>query len=173
MFMVEKNKAQKERLEKIYKKVKAVYGTVPPQMEFLGNIEADYLEEFLISAVRIAKHPHIDFDLFAFLRLYIAFKEGYAYCKMFNTQMLDSRGYSKEIQSAVIEEIANIPFDKKHQALAQFAIKAIYESKACMKSDFNALYTMGWSQRDVFDVIEHAGTLLRNGRILTAYSDKE
>jgi hypothetical protein len=42
-----------------------------------------------------------------------------------------------------------------------------------MQSDFDALYEMGWTQRDVFDAIEHAATLLRNGRILTAYSSKE
>jgi len=56
--MVQKNEAQKEHLEKIFKKVKLVYGVVPPQMEFLGNIDADYLEDFLKAAIRIVKHPH-------------------------------------------------------------------------------------------------------------------
>ncbi len=173
MFMVKENKAQKKRLEKIFKKVKVVYGTVPPQMVFLGNIEADYLEEFLISALRIAKHPHIHFDLFSFIRLHIAFREGYDYCKMFNTKMLNTRGYSQEILDVAIENIDQVPFDEKHQALAAFAIKAIYESRTCIQNDFEILYTMGWSQKDLFDVVEHAGTLLRNGRILTAYSLKD
>jgi hypothetical protein len=36
-----------------------------------------------------------------------------------------------------------------------FAVKAIYKSKACTE--------------DVFDAIDHAGTIFRNGQILTAY----
>jgi len=170
--MVQKNVAQEERLEKLYKKIKVVYGTVPPQMIFLGNIEADYLEAFLVTILRIAKHPHIDPNLFTFLRLHIAFKESYAYCKMFNTKMLDSKGYTKVLQDEVIANISNVPFDEKHKALAEFAIKSIYQSSHCVQSDFDLLYAMGWSQKDVFDAIEHSATLLKNGRILTTYSQK-
>ncbi len=173
MFMVQKNEAQKERLEKILKKVKVVYGVVPPQMEFLGNIEADYLEEFLNAAVRIVKHPHIDPALFAFIRLHVAFKEDYPYCKMFNSKMLLSKGYAQEQLDAVIENIDTVPFDDKHKNLALHAIKAIYESKSFTQGDFDNLYTMGWTQKDVFDTIEHTGTIFRNGRILTAYAIKE
>ncbi len=171
--MVEKNEVQKERLEKIFKKVKAVYGSVVPQMEFLGHIEADYLEEFLTQAVRILKHPHIDPDLFAFIRLHIAFKEEYPYCKAFNTKLLLGKKYSQSQIDKTITNIKNVPFDEKHQALAVFALKAVYKSRACIRKDFNSLYAMGWTQRDVFDVVDHAGTLLKNGRILTAYSIKE
>ena len=87
MFMYQKNEAQKEKLEKLFKKVEAIYGTVVPQMEFLGNIEVEYLEDFLKEAMRLVRHPNIDFDLFAFIRLYIAFKEEYPYCKAFNREV--------------------------------------------------------------------------------------
>jgi len=173
MFMVQKNEAQNERLEKIYKKVKIVYGIVPPQMKFLGNIEADYLEEFLTIVVRITRHPNIDPDLFAFLRLHVAFKESYPYCKMFNTKMLLAKEYTQTQLDDVIANIDAVPFDIKHKHLATHAIKAVFDSSACMQKDFDALYEMGWSQKDVFDAIEHAATLLRNGRILTTYSIKE
>lgn len=172
MFILRKNEAQQERLSKVLKRVKVVYGAVPPQMEFLGNIDVEYLEIFLKSILKIVKHPHIKPDLFTFIRVHIAFKEDYTYCKAFNTQMLLAKGYSQEIIDKTIEEIKNIPFDKKHQALARYAIKAIYHSKMCNQKDFDSLYTMGWTQKDVFDVIEHAGTIFRNGRILGAYSKK-
>jgi hypothetical protein len=38
--------------------------------------------------------------------------------------------------------------------------------------DLDRLYAMAWSQKDLFDAISHAGDLLKNGRILTAYTDK-
>ena len=172
MFMVEENSAQKERLAKIYKKVRVLYGDVPQQMQFLGNIEADYLEEFLTQVLRIVKHPHINPDLFGFIRLHVAFKEDYPYCKMFNTRFLQAKGYTQEQLDSAVADIMNVPFDEKHRALAAFAFKAIYESRMCSKEDFEKLYAMGWSQKDVFDLIEHAGTIFRNGRILTAYMEK-
>ncbi len=139
----------------------------------MGNIDAMYLEEFMVQVLRIVKHPHIDSDLFGFIRLYIAFKEGYTYCKAYNTKFLLAKRYTQIQLNETIENIAKVPFDEKHQALAEFAIKVIYESKQCRQDDFDILYAMGWSQKDVFDAVEHAGAILRNGRILTAYSIKE
>jgi len=170
--MVKENEIQKERLAVLFRKVETVYKTVPPQMAFLGHIEADYLEEFLTAVLRLVRHPHIHFDFFTFLRLHIAYKEGYNYCKMYNMKMLCEKEYTQEVADAVIRDIGRVPLDEKHQALARFALKATYESAQCVQKDFEALYEMGWTQKDVFDAIEHAGMLLRNGRILTAYMTK-
>jgi len=173
MFMVQENIAQKEKLEKVLRRVKVVYGKVPPQMEFLGNIEVEYLENFLKMVMRMVKHPNINPDLFGFIRLHVAFKEEYDYCKKYNTQFLLSKGYTQEALDKAIKTIGDAPFDSKHQALAIFAIKAIYESRACKQEDFEMLYALDWSQKDVFDAVDHAGTIFRNGRILMAYSCKE
>ncbi len=173
MFIIQKNEKQQDRLKNIFRKVKAIYGNIPPQMEFLGNIDVDYLEEFLISILRIAKHPNIEPNLFGFIRLHVAFRENYPYCKMFNTKLLLSYKYDQKLLDKAIEDIENVPFDKRHKLLAKFAIKAMYDSANCTADDFENLYSIGWSQKDIFDAIEHAGTILRNGRILTAYSIKE
>ena len=106
------------------------------------------------------------------MRLHIAFREYYAYCKAFNTKFLLSREYTQQQLDAVIDNISAVPFDERHQALAQHALKVIYESKHCTQSGLDTLYEMGWTQKDVFDGVEHALTLFRNGRILTAYSKK-
>jgi len=170
--MIQKNQDQQEQLEKIFKKVKTIYGEVVPQMELLGNIEAEYLENFLKEAMRSLRHPQIDPDLFAFIRLHIAFREDYPYCKAFNTKLLLSRKYSQNQLDKAVEDIFSVPFDENHQALATFAIKSMYQSHLCIASDFESLYAMGWSQKDVFDAISHAGMILKNGRILMTYSQK-
>jgi len=172
MFMVKENLAQKDRLEKIYKRVKLIYGSLPPQMEFLGNIDAGYLEDFLKKVMKIVKHPNINPNLFAFIRLHIAFKEGYEYCKKFNTKFLLAKGYEQIDLDSAIESINNIPFDSKHQKLASFAIKAIYNSNTCTQKDLEALEALNWTQKDIIDAVEHAGDIFRNGRILSAYSIK-
>ncbi len=172
MFMTTPNRHQQERLQKIYRKVKVLYGEVPPQMEFLGDIDVEYLEDFLKSIARIARHPHIDPDFVGFLRLYVAFKEDYPYCKMFNTRLLLSRGFTQSQLNSAVTDIRKIPFDEKHKALGAFAIKAIYESAGCGQNDLDALFVMNWTQKDIFDVVEHTGAIFKNGRILTAYGVK-
>lgn len=172
MFMVKENIAQKERLEKIYKKVELLYGVVVPQMKFLGSIEASYVEDFLKMVLRVVKHEHIAQDIFTFIRLHIAYQESYVYCKKFNTQMLLLKGYKQELLDEVIEDIEQIPFSKKERRLAFYAVKAIYESQEFSQENFDELYGLGWSQKDVFDAIEHAGTIFKNGRILNAYMRK-
>ena len=171
--MVQKNEAQKERLEKLHKIIIKMFGSVPANMDFIGNIDANYLEDFLKMAGRIQGHKNINPNLFAFLRLHVAFKETYSFCKMMNTKLLLSKGYTQEQLDDVINNIALVPFDKKHQALASHALKALYQSKEVTQNDFNVLYEMDWTQKDVFDAIDHTGTLFRNGRIMTAYSKKE
>ena len=170
MFIVQKNKAQADQLKRLLRKVKVIYGNVPPQMAFLGNIDTAYLEEFLHNALRIARHPHIDPSLFGFLRLHVAYREDYAYCKQFNTQFLLAKGYVQSQLDVVIEDISAVPFDEKHQVLAAFAMRSIYEGREIDAEDFEALMQMGWSQKDIFDAIAHTGDILKNGRILTAYS---
>ncbi len=171
MFIYQPNQAQADQLKRLLRKVKVIYGNIPPQMEFLGNIDVVYLEEFLTNVLRIAKHPNIDPSLFGFLRLHVAFREGYAYCKQFNTQFLLAKGFDQSQLDVAIEDIAAVPFDARHQALAAFAMRAIYEGGAIGSEDFEALKASGWSQKDIFDVIAHTGDILKNGRILTAYSE--
>jgi len=173
MFMVTPNTTQAERLKKIFRRVRAIYGTIPTQMEFLGNIDAEYLEAFIANVLRLARHPNIDFDLFGFLRLHVAFREDYAFCKHYNTGFLLARDFTQAQLDAAIKDIAAVPFDTRHKALAQHAMRAIFEPGTVTQSDLDTLYAMGWSQKDVFDAVSHTGDLFKNGRILTAYTDKE
>jgi hypothetical protein len=91
---------------------------------------------------------------------------------MFNTKILLTKGYTQTQLDNAVVNMSSVPFDTKYQLLAQKALKAIYESKQFTQEDFDQLYTQGWTQKDVFDVIEHAGTIFKNGRILTAYTQK-
>lgn len=171
MFYYKENIEQKDKLRRLFKKVKVLYGEIPPQIEFLGNVDAGYLEDFLKMVLRVSNHPNITPDLFTFLRLHIAFKENYIYCKAFNTEMLLAK-YSQEIIDNAVDNIESIPLNKAHKELGIMALKAIYNSLLVTRKDFDNLFTLGWSQKDIFDAIEHAGTLLRNGRILNAYMEK-
>lgn len=55
---------------------------------------------------------------------------------------------------------------------AEKSAKAIFDSVNFTQDDFDKLYRMGWSHKDIFDSIEHAGSVLKNGKILTTYLKK-
>jgi hypothetical protein len=172
MFMTSPNAAQAEQLSKTLRRVRAIYGDIPAQMQFLGDIDAEYLDAFLVNVLRTARHPHIDPDLFGFLRLHLAYREGYAYCQRFNTALLLSRDYTQSQLDAAVDDIGAVPFDARHQTLASAAIHAILEPHTFTQPHLDQLHAMDWSQKDIFDAIAHTGDLLKNGRILEAYTDK-
>ena len=173
MFMVTKTDNKQAGLERLYKRVKLMYGEIPPQIEFLASIDIAYVEMFLENVTRVIKHPHIPIDLFSFIRLHVAYNEGYCYCKAFNTKLLLQRGYTQEQLDHAIADIATAPFESKEQALAKKAIEAIYDQEKFTQGSIEELYEQGWSQKDLFDAVDHAGTLLKNGRILDAYLVQE
>jgi len=61
--------------------------------------------------------------------------------------------------------------DELQQFLENF-IKKIFDSKNFTQIDFDELYKIGWNDKDIYDSIEHAGLMLKNGRILTVYIKK-
>ena len=172
MFIKINNQEQSVELKKVHLKIKKLFGTVPPNFELLGNIDVNILKDFLTYVFKLMNHKTINPDYFAFLRLFIANQESFKYCIGFNTKLLQSRNYEMEVINNAKLDLSKIPFDEKHKFLAIKSIKAIFDSKNFNQSDFNELYKIGWNDKDIFYSIEHTGFMLRNGRILTAYSTK-
>ena len=172
MFIKIENLTQKEELTELFLKIEKDFGSVPPNFELLGNIDVYLLKDFLSNISKIANHKTINPNYFVFLRLFIANQENFKYCKLFNSLLLKNRGFSAEIIKKAKEDLSEIPFDEKHKLLAIKSLKAIFQSKIFNLSDFEELYKIGLTNKDIFDSIEHAGLILKNGRILTAYSIK-
>jgi len=172
LFVQINNQKQSAELKEINLKIEKLFGTVPPNFELLGNIDVNILKDFLTYVFKLMNHKTINPDYFGFLRLFIANQESFDYCIGFNTKLLQTKNYDVEVINSSKSDLAQIPFDDKHKLLAVKSIKVIFDSQNFNKSDFNELYHIGWSDKDIFDSIEHAGFMLRNGRILTAYTIK-
>ncbi len=173
MFIKISNQAQEVELKEVHLKIKKLFGTVPPNFELIGNIDVNILKDFLSYISKLIDHKTINPDYFGFLRLFIANQEDFKYCIRFNIKLLQSKNYEIEVINNSRLDLSKIPFDEKHKLLAIKSIKAIFDSKNFKQSDFNELYEIGWNDKDIFDSIEHTGFMLRNGRILTAYSTKK
>lgn len=172
MFIEINNKEQEAELKEVFLKIEKLFGTVPPNFELIGNIDVNILKDFLSYVFKLMNHKTINQNYFAFLRLFIAYQEDFTYCIRFNTMFLLNKKYDLEIINNSKSDLSKIPFNEKHKLLAIKTIKAIFDSKNFKQSDFDELYKVGWDNKDIFVSIEHAGFMLRNGRILTAYSIK-
>jgi len=66
------NQEQKVELKEVHLKIKKLFGTVLLNFELIGNIDLDILKDFLSYIFKLMNHETINFDYFAFLRLFIA-----------------------------------------------------------------------------------------------------
>jgi len=159
-------------LNRLFKKIRKIFGTLPPHYEMLGHINREMLDEIIKYVVRLTRHPTIDPHAFGFLRLLIAHREGFSYCVDFNTRMLLAQGYDNALIRRAMVDVDLFPFDDRTRLLARKSIKAIFDGAHFTDTDFQELYGAGWSSREIMDMVEHAGFMLRNGRILAAYLKK-
>lgn len=153
----------------ILKEVKSLFGVVPPHWQLFSKLHPKRFEMFLEEIVYLRNHPTIHPDFFAFLRLFVAHKEDFVYCKSLNTKLLLTKGYAKSVLSAFKEDVLALPLDERHVFLAQKVMKALYDAKAFGEDDIEALHERGWSDADIFDAIDHGAFLFRFSRILKAY----
>lgn len=172
MFIKINNVEQEDELKVIYSQIKEQFGEVPPNFELIGSIDVNILKDFLSYSSKLSSFENINHDYFAFLRLFIASQENFKYCLKFNSKLLQSRGYEDVVIDSSKIDLAELPFCEKHKVLAIKSIKAIFDSENFNQSDFNELYKIGWKDKEIFYSIEHVGFMLRNGRILRAYSVK-
>ncbi len=152
--------------------VRAKLGHVPPHWELFASINPTRFKMFLEEINYLTAHSNIEKDFFAFLRYAIATDNGFDYCMRFNQQLLLSTGYTPEDLHAVEGTDKNIPFDKKHQALFDAALTAVFEPDRFTAETIASLHRIGWSDADIFDAIDHAAFLFKFARILKAYIDK-
>ena len=151
-------------------KIKNVFGVLPPHWELLASIAPKRFEMFMQEIKYLLNHPNINPDLFAMLRLHVANRENFSYCKSFNTKLLLSKGYDKTAIKELQENIGTIPLDDRHKLLAQKAVKAIYHPTKFTIEDIKALQNASWSDSDIYDAIDHAAFLFKFARIIQAYS---
>jgi len=171
MFIVDTQLSENlpKKLSVMLKVLKKTFGDIPPHFKLLAALSPERVENTLEHLIGLMQHQTINPDLFPCIRLHVAAQEGYEYCINFNSSLLRSKGYDDEIIDRVQNNISSVPFDNKVKRLAEKSIKAIYSPSAFNKNDLAELYSLGWNDSEIYDVIDHAGFLLKNGRIIKAY----
>jgi len=168
MFIVETKPTPET--EKLLKRVERFIGSVPPHFSLFATLNPKRFEMFLNEIFYLSMHKTINPDFFAFIRFYIASKENFFYCYKFNTALLLKREYTQEQISNFEKNRENLPLDEKHLALFQMALKALENPDSFTTEDINAVKSLGWSDADIYDAIDHGAFLYKFSKILKAYS---
>ena len=94
MFLVSSNPhPSTENTLMVFKKQ---FGIIPPNFELLATLNPKRFEMYIQEIIYLANHKTINPDLFPFIRLFIASKEGFTFCQRFNTKLLLAKQYGKE-----------------------------------------------------------------------------
>lgn len=167
MFIVE-TKLTPEA-EKVLKRVKKFIGHIPPHFELFATLNLKRFEMFLNEIFYLSMHKSIQPDFFALLRFYIATQENFNYCHHFNKALLIRLGYEKmQLKSFISSK--EIPLDAKHQELFLATLEALYQPETFTLTNIEHLKSIGWSDADIYDAIDHGAFLFKFSKILKAYS---
>ncbi len=167
MFIYSPTKTKE--IEETILSTKNHFGMIPPHWELLATVSPKRFEMFMSEISYLLNHPNINSDFFAMIRLFIANREDFEYCKSFNTKLLLAKGYEKSQIKELKEDIKLIPLNNKHKLLAQKAIKAIYQPTEFNHDDIVELKNSSWNDSDIYDAIDHGAFLFKFSKILKAY----
>ena len=171
MFII--NPIKKEEatgeLKLFYTTIEKALGFIPPHFELFATIDFQGMKEFYAYNQYMATHKKIDKKLLPFLRLYIANKECRSYCSHFNDEILKSMGINQTILDDIGNEIKNIPCEETQLTLLLKVIKALYDSNVFSKKDLEELYTMGYNDKDFFDLLNYASNFSSKSKMIEAY----
>ncbi len=96
------------------------------------QLHATYMLEDMdcfINPMKLTRnHPEIPLLWFVLMRLYVAYKDDFPYCKALNEMMLEKFGIDNETKNAYIKDINKAPLKDKEILLLKKAIKSIYDS---------------------------------------------
>ncbi len=166
MFIVESN--PNKEMQILLRGVRQKLGHVPPHWELFATINPTRFKMFLEEINYLTSHPNINSDFFTFLRYTVATDNGFSYCIRFNREFLLAKGYRVEQLQAVEGTQKTLPLDERHQAPFDAAMKAVYTPELFTKALIESLKTIGWSDADIFDAVDHGAFLFRFAKVLKA-----
>jgi uncharacterized peroxidase-related enzyme len=143
------------QVAQLYEQVQQALGLVPNAMK-LYSASPDVLAMQWQHIGYYFQHPTLSFPLLASIRMLVSRDNDCAYCIGMNEGLLIQRaGFTPEQTAAAKRNAADTPLPEKDKAMLLFVLKATKTPKAITVGDVDALRGIGWSDRDIFDAVNH------------------
>jgi uncharacterized peroxidase-related enzyme len=143
------------RVAEVYGQMEQVLGRVSNAFQ-LYSASPEMLEMQWQYLGYYFQHPTLGFPLLASIRMLVSQENDCPYCIGMNAAMLIQRaGFTVEQIAAAKANPADTPLPEKDKALLLFVLKSTRTPKSVTASDLDALRSLGWTDRDIFDAVTH------------------
>jgi uncharacterized peroxidase-related enzyme len=143
------------QVAQIYSQVEQAFGRLPNAMK-LYSVSPDTLAMQWQHIGYYFQHPSLSFPLLAAIRMLVSQDNDCGYCIGMNEAMLIERaGFTPEQTAAAKRNPADTPLPEKDKALLLFVLRSTKTPKAVTAGDLDALRRLGWTDRDIFDAVNH------------------
>jgi uncharacterized peroxidase-related enzyme len=143
------------QVAEIYAQMQQAMGRVPNAMQLYSASPEMLAMQWQYLGYNF-QHPTLGFPLLATLRMLVSQDHDCTYCIGFNEALLIQRaGFTPEQTAAAKRNPADAPLPEKDKAMLLFVLKATRTPKAVTPADLDALRALGWTDRDLFDAVNH------------------
>lgn len=129
-------------------------GMVPKPMEMF-SVSPELYKKRLETAMYYRSHPTLDFSLLTAIRYAVASAFNSSPCQRFNGSLLERQGMEKSELEKLSSDPSSAPMEEKDLALLIFVTEALKSPGTVKREDVEKLRDLGWTDRDIFDAVNH------------------
>jgi uncharacterized peroxidase-related enzyme len=143
------------QLAEIYGQMQQIMGRVPNAMRLYSASPEMLAMQWQYLGYNF-QHPALGLALMATIRMLVSKDHECNYCVGFNEGLLiQMAGFTPEQTAAAKLNPADAPLPEKDKAMLLLVLKATRTPHAVEAADLNVLRELGWTDRDIFDAVNH------------------
>ena len=147
-------------LAELYDIISSMKSKVDKNAE-LYSVSPELLRQQMEFIKYYMNHATLSMPLLASIRVLVSSAEDCDFCIDYNTAMLiNLAGWSYEQVQAMRKDINKANLSERERAILFIALKAVRNAHAVNANDLDTLREMKWSDKDIFDAINHATRML-------------
>ena len=161
------------KLKETYTELETMFSSIMPHIQLHATYALEDMKCFINPMKLTRNHPEIPLIWFALMRIYVAYKDDFPYCKTLNIKMLQDLGMKDTDINRYLDNIDEAPIDKNLILLLKKSIKSIYDSHHFNQEDFEELYKVGFTDKTIYNAITYSTGFAGIARRLNTYLVKE
>lgn len=155
-------------VSKIFGQLERYFGDVADNFR-LAAVSPSALKELQGRAYYLVMESGLNPDIFPAIRYAVASRENGEFCIKFNAGILRGMGISDDELKTLAGGGDLSKFSEAENELIDAAVKAALHPDCFTSEDVEKLTGYGFSERQIFDAVEHAANLVKMTRILKAF----
>lgn len=146
-------------LADLYAQIKVIRGRVPMSSQLWSTSPELYKQQLAFIGYYI-NHKTLSAPLLAAIRILVSSQTGCKYCVDFNSAMLvNTMGWSVDEVAELKTVGKSSKLATKENAMLFFVTNSVKKCSKADENELNELRTMGWSDGDILDALQHGARM--------------